>query len=114
VAVPNDGVEFTVTMDQRYKDNHKLGKFRLAVTADKNPKLGTSLSAEQIALLDTPVEERTDAQQAKLRSMYLAQDKEYQRLAAEAADVPPADPRVVGAQDLVWALINNPAFLFNH
>ncbi len=46
--------------------------------------------------------------------MYLAQDKEYQRLAAEAAKVPPADARVLGAQDLVWALINSPAFLFNH
>jgi hypothetical protein len=114
VAVPTDGVEFTAVLDQRYKDNHKLGKFRLSVTADKNPKLGSPLSAEQIALLDTPAEERTPAQWAKLRDMYLAQDKEYQRMAAEAADVPPADPRVVGAQDLVWALINNPAFLFNH
>jgi hypothetical protein len=114
VAVPDDGIEFTVVLDQRYKDNHKLGKFRLSVTADKNPKLASPLSAEQIALLDTPIEERTDAQKAKLRGMYLAQDREYQRLAAEAADVPPTDPRVVGAQDLVWALINNPAFLFNH
>jgi hypothetical protein len=24
------------------------------------------------------------------------------------------DKRLTGAQDLVWALINNPAFLFNH
>jgi hypothetical protein len=114
LAVPEDGVEFTVTMDQRHQDNHKLGKFRLSVTADKNPRLASPLTAEQIALLDTPVGERTPAQTAKLRAMYLAQDREYQRLAAEAADVPPADPRVVGAQDLVWALINNPAFLFNH
>ena len=26
----------------------------------------------------------------------------------------PGDPRLIGAQDLVWALINSPAFLFNH
>ena len=46
--------------------------------------------------------------------MYLAQDKEYQRLAAEAAKVPPSRRPRLGAQDLVWALINSPAFLFNH
>jgi hypothetical protein len=25
-----------------------------------------------------------------------------------------ANKRLTGAQDLVWALVNNPAFLFNH
>ncbi len=55
----------------------------------------------------------TQAQKDALRAMYLAQDKEYAQLAAEAAKVPPSDARVVGAQDLVWALINTPAFLFN-
>jgi hypothetical protein len=84
------------------------------VTSDPNPKVASPLSKEQIAILDTPAEKRTDAQKARLREMYIAQDPEYQRLQAEAAKVPPSDPRVVGAQDLVWALINSPAFLFNH
>ena len=28
--------------------------------------------------------------------------------------VVPASPRALGAQDLAWALMNSPAFLFNH
>ncbi|MFO0798779.1 MAG: DUF1553 domain-containing protein [Gemmataceae bacterium] len=108
-----EGVTFTATLDQRFGTSHVVGKFRLSVTSDANPKLASPLSAEEVALLETPAAQRTDAQKARLRSMYLAQDREYQRLAADAADVPPADPRVLGAQDLAWALINTPAFLFN-
>jgi len=108
-----DGVTFTATLDQRFGTNHVVGKFRLSVTSDANPKLASPLSAEEVALLETPAAQRTDAQKARLRALYLAQDREYQRLAADAADVPPADPRVLGAQDLAWALINTPAFLFN-
>jgi hypothetical protein len=110
------GVAFTVELDQQYTQsaNHVIGKFRLSVTGDASPKLASPLTAEQLAILDAPAEKRTDEQKAKLRAMYLAQDKEYQRLAADAANAPPSDPRVLGAQDLVWALINSPAFLFNH
>ena len=108
------GVAFTATLDQQFGGNHVIGKFRLSVTTDANPKLASPLTAEQAALLETPAGERTTAQVAKLRQMYLAQDQEYARLAKDAADAPPADPRVLGAQDLTWALINSPAFLFNH
>jgi hypothetical protein len=110
------GVAFTIEMEQHYQQaaHHTLGKFRLSYTTDPNPRLSSPLTPEQLALLETPEEKRTPEQKARLRQMYLAQDQEYQRLAAEAAKVPPPDPRVVGAQDLVWALINTPAFLFNH
>ncbi len=108
------GVAFTAVLDHRFGMNHTVGKFRLSVTTDPNPKLGSPLTPEQTSLLDAPEDKRTPEQKAKLRAMYLAQDKEYQRLAADTANAPPADPRVLGAQDLVWALINNPAFLFNH
>ena len=108
------GVYFTAVLDQRYGGKHTVGKFRLSVTTDADPKLQSPLTPAQIALLETPIDQRTPAQKDALRQMYLAQDKEYARLAAEAANAPPSDARVLGAQDLVWALINNPAFLFNH
>jgi hypothetical protein len=116
--IPNGpvGVAFKVDLEQQFEAaaNHTIGKFRLSVTTDPKPKVGSPLTKEQIAILDTPGEERTDAQKKRLREMFIAQDAEYQRLQAEAAKVPPSDARVVGAQDLVWALINSPAFLFNH
>jgi len=108
------GVAFVAVLDHRFGTSHMIGKFRISVTTDPNPKLGNPLSPEQVALLETPEATRTPEQKAQLRAMYLAQDKEYARLAAEVVNAPPADPRVLGAQDLVWALINNPAFLFNH
>jgi hypothetical protein len=114
VPAVKDGVAFVATLDQRFGTSHVIGKFRLSVTTDKNPRLASPLTAEELTLLDTPADERTAEQKAKLRAKYLAQDRDYQRLAAEAAKVPPSDPRVLGAQDLVWALVNSPAFLFNH
>lgn len=109
-----DGVVLTFTLDHRFGTNHNLGKFRLSVTTDKNPKVAATISPEIAKLLDTPVKDRSPADKAKLRQMYLAQDAEYQRLHKDASNPPPADARVLGAQDLVWALINSPAFLFNH
>jgi hypothetical protein len=109
-----DGVSFTAMLDQRFGTGHVIGKFRLSVTTDKNPKLGAPVAADVIAILETPAEKRTAEQTARLRALYLAQDKEYARLAADASNPPPEDARVLGAQDLAWALINSPAFLFNH
>jgi hypothetical protein len=108
------GVAFTAVLDHRFGTNHVVGKFRLSVTTDPNPRLGSPVSPEQLALLETPEANRTAVQKDQLRGMYLAQDKEYQRLAGDLVNPPPSDPRVLGAQDLAWALINSPAFLFNH
>jgi hypothetical protein len=113
--VPADaGLAFTAVFDQRFGGNHTIGKFRLSVTTDPEPNLTGPVPAELVGLLAVPAARRTADQEGRLRALYLAQDKEYARLAAEAANAPPADPRVLGAQDLAWALINSPAFLFNH
>lgn len=107
------GVTLTFLLDQRFGTGHTIGKFRISVTADKNPKLQSPVSPELAKLLDTEIAKRTDKEKAELRNRYLAQDREYGRLAADAAKVPPTDARVLGAQDLTWALLNSPAFLFN-
>lgn len=109
-----DGIALEAKLHQEFGTGHTVGKFRLAVTTDKAPKFGSPIPADLAKLLETPADQRSDADKQKLRGMYLATDKEYQRLAAEASQAPPADARVLGAQDLVWALLNSPAFLFNH
>ncbi len=109
-----EGLALTVVMDQRFGGNHTLGKFRLSVTTDPDPKAAPPVTADVAKMLQTPADKRSAAVAARLRKLYLAQDAEYQRLQRETANPPPADARVMGAQDLVWALINSPAFLFNH
>ncbi|MCU0703368.1 MAG: DUF1553 domain-containing protein [Fimbriiglobus sp.] len=107
------GATLTFTFDQRFGTGHTVGKFRFSLTADKQPKLASPVPADVVAILDTPPEKRSQAQKDKIRGMYIAQDGEYQRLQREIPIAPPADPRAVGAQDLAWALMNTPAFLFN-
>jgi len=107
------GATFTLTFDQRFGTGHNIGKFRLSLTGDKQPKIGSPIAADVLAILDTPVEKRTPQQKEKIKGMFIAQDAEYARLQREIPIAPPADPRAVGAQDLTWALMNTPAFLFN-
>lgn len=115
-AVGEVGLKLTILMEQQFAGKeHNLGKFRLSVTGDSVPRLSDELPKELADLLGTPLDKRTPAQKAKLLQMHRAQDPEYQRLQAALTSVPlPADTRVLGGQDLMWALINNPAFLFNH
>ncbi|MFO0938548.1 MAG: DUF1549 domain-containing protein [Gemmataceae bacterium] len=108
-----DGVQLVFTLDQRYGQSHVLGRFRLSYTTDSSVVLNSPVTPDFAKLLETPLEKRTDAQKTALRNRYLAQDAEYNRLKATIAAPPPSDPRVLGSQDLVWALLNSPAFLFN-
>ena len=54
-------------------------------------------------------------QKAELETYYRSTDAELERLKKAVAELSvPSDPRLLGAQDLAWALINSKAFLFNH
>jgi hypothetical protein len=71
---------------------------------------------ENIAkLLATPADKRIDAQKTELANYYRRQDAELARLTQAVAQHANdrANARLMGTQDLVWALINSPAFLFN-
>jgi hypothetical protein len=111
-----EGQVLTILMDQRYTDNkHNIGKFRLSTTTSK-PPLALEGPPEAIAkLLDVEPDKRTDQQKAELTRYFRAMDQEYGRLQAELnAQGKPGDPRLIGAQNLVWAMINNKAFWFNY
>lgn len=107
------GARFEFILEQKFGSEHNIGRFRVFVTDDPNPRLGTGLTPEQATLIDIPVEKRTEKQTARMRELFLEQDADYQRLSKAIEEPPPSDPRLLGAQDLVWALINSPAFLFN-
>jgi hypothetical protein len=108
------GTTFTITMLMQHGGQHTIGKFRLSATSDAQPKLADGVPEHLRKLLSVAADKRTDAQKAELWNLHRATDPEYQRLAGTVALKPPPDKRVTGAQDLAWALINSPAFLFNH
>jgi hypothetical protein len=104
-------------MEQRFAGkDHNIGRFRLAVTSAKPPiPLTVGLPEGVLKALAAEPEERTDAQRAELANYYRSIDPELGRLNLELTEYgPPGEPRLIGAQDLAWALLNSPAFLFNH
>lgn len=115
ITFPNGSVlSFAVLQNFSGKD-HNVGKFRLSVTNHK-PPLSLAGPPENLAkALGTEPAKRTPMEQAILAQAYQAQDAELGRLRMEVAQHPmPIDPRLPGAQDLVWALLNSKAFQFNH
>ncbi len=108
-----DGLNLTFVLEQNYGSGHSIGRFRLSATTDKNVRVGKTLPDDLLKLVSIADDKLTPAQQTEIRNRYLATDKMYQELAQQASKVPPSDARVLAAQDLTWALLNSPAFLFN-
>ncbi len=110
------GTTLTFTFSQQYPDGmHTLGRFRLSATSSSRPFTMNRLPPEILAIVRIPAEQRSEEQEQKLAAHYLSQDAEFAKLQAEVAqsELMLKNRRLVGVQDLAWALINNPAFLFN-
>ena len=131
------GVVLKITLDNQYADGlHTPGRFRLSVTSAPRPLRLGGLPANIAATLAKPAGERTEAESAELLKFYREGDMQLQSLAqavvaAQAMTMPEdtrlkqleaqlaasakqvENQRLVGAQDLAWALLNSPAFLFN-
>src|SRR5581483_6691423 len=111
-----NGATLTFTPLQRFRGkDHNIGRLRLSATTAK-PPLSIHMLPETITrILAVPAEKRTPQQQTELANHYRSTDAEWMRLNQQLARHPlPGDKRLLGAQDLAWALINSPAFLFNH
>jgi hypothetical protein len=111
------GTKLTFTLEQRHSDNvHNIGRLRLAVTTAKPPvPLQEVLPAHIAKILHKTASQRTAAEQSTLVGYYRSTDAELGRLQRAADEfVVPADARALAAQDIAWALMNSPGFLFNH
>jgi len=96
------GAILTITMDQQVGGSALLGKFRLWVTTTPRPVRVLRVSEDIATVLRTEKEKRTEEQRAKLFRYFIVQRP-------SAGD----KIRLAAAQDLAWALVNSPAFLFN-
>lgn len=110
------GSTLTFSMSQQFQDGtHTLGRFRISVTNSPRPVGMSKMPADLAAILATPADKRNDEQKAKLATHFQSLDTDYQRLKAEVqrAEEQLKNKRLIGVQDLAWALINSPGFLFN-
>ncbi len=110
------GTTLGFVLNQNYSgDKFSIGRFRISATTSPRPHALTDPPEELRLVVLTPADQRTADQQETLLNHYRKTDGELRRLEAEltASRGRAAGHRLLGAQDIAWALINSPAFLFN-
>jgi hypothetical protein len=116
VGTPDGSTRLTFTLLQKHAGkDHNIGRLRLSVTTYKGP-IKLQIVPDDIAkLLHIAPDKRTNEQKARVTNYFRSLDAElaqHQKALADHA-IPP-DARAMAAQDIAWALMNSPAFLFNH
>ncbi len=114
------GATLTLVMEQGWGGQHTIGRFRLSATNAPRPvKLESeqpSYPAEVAQILAVPAEQRTRrAASAAGRLLRCARMPSWRSSSKPSPSTRSKrrQSRLKGAQDLAWALINTPAFLFN-
>lgn len=104
------------SLSQQFDGKHNIGRFRLAVTDSPRPLAPAKLPDELKKALKIAAGDRNENQHKIVRDYFLKMEKPVWKesldrllLLSEQAK----NPRLTGVQDVAWALINNPAFLFN-
>ena len=113
----NDGETIlSFVLNQNYNSGkHSIGRFRISATTSPRPHTIADPPKDLIAAIKTSTTDRTASQKATILKYYRKTDDQLKKLEAElaASQQRVADSRLLGAQDIAWALINSPAFLFN-
>lgn len=110
------GTLLTISLSQQFADGaHSIGRFRLSVTQSPRPFKTGEIPGDLAAALAIAVEQRTPEQRELVLQHYSKTDLQLQELTAavKISAEQLQNKRLIGIQDLGWALINNPAFLFN-
>lgn len=110
------GSIWTVQLDQQFgTGQHSLGRFRFSVTTSAGPIRYQELPGDLSAIVQKSGDQRTDEEKTKLSTHFRKSDSDYLQLLERIriAESLTSNKRLVGVQDLAWALINSPAFLFN-